>query len=155
MPLQKAPYVYARTDAIHLFSLAETVNGLTLQRENPRMLGPHVGALEFGAAALAALNEHELDAREEQHYSRYLKRVLRKCGFSGQRQFERGAKNVAIQVVDGETYVIPSKPYGRGGYLGLTEREAPNRGIVQCPLDPTQLGAAILGRIAVSVPHPE
>jgi hypothetical protein len=153
--VQKAAYVYIRTTAIYVFSLAYTRNGLTLEKDNVRVLRLHVAAVELGWAALAALDEYETNVPEVLDYARYLKRVPKKVGYTGQRQFGRGTRMIGLQVVDGQAWVIPTKPYGRGGYLGLYERDYPDRGIVRCELEPRMLGEAIHSRSLISVPHQE
>jgi hypothetical protein len=138
---------------MYVFSLSYTRNGLTLIKDSPRILPLDVAPLDLGSAVLSALQEYETDAPEETQYARYLQRVLRKLGFSGQLQFHRGTKHVGVKVIDGGARVIPTKPYGRGSYLGLYERDSPGGGVARCSLEPSLLGETVVGCLNISVPH--
>lgn len=146
--------IFLRGDAIYVVAVAVTRRGYTFKTEQVQTLSARVEAAALGKAVLRALDAYEENVPDIGDPRQHAGPMLRALGFSGIRQFERGTKWTGVQVVDGIAYVIPSKPYGRGGYFGLTRDDAPEGGIAHVPLEPEALGAAVLSRLAMSVPHP-
>jgi hypothetical protein len=155
MAVTRRADVYIRGDKIYVVALAVTRRWITIKTGNVRALPLGVEPQVLGAAVLAALEDYAADQPELTDRRRHSQPMLRALGFTSLHRFERGSKNVAVQVENDEAIVIPTKPYGRGGYLGLTKQDYPDCGIVRSRLHPAALGDAIISRIPISVPHPE
>ena len=146
--------IYSREDALYVVALALTRRGYTFETDKVQTIATTRDAGTLGAAVLQALAAYERDVPDIADPRKHAYAMLRVLGFPSLRSFERGTKLTGVQVADGFAHVFPTKPYGRGGYLGLTLDDAPDGGMARVPLEPMALGEAVLSRLAMSVPHP-
>jgi hypothetical protein len=146
--------IYSRDVLLYVATLAVTRRGYTFETDQVHTLSNTVDSETLGAAVLRALNAYEANVPDIGDPRQHASAMLRALGVKSFRQFEKGSKLTKVHVVDGLGWIVPTKPYGRGGYLGLTEADAPGGGIVYVPLEPRALGEAIRGCLAISVAHP-
>jgi hypothetical protein len=121
--------IYSRDDLLYVATLALTRRGYTFETDQVHTLSDALDSETLGTTVLHALDAYEVNVPDIGDPGQHASAMLRTLGFKNLRQFERGAKLVGVQVVDGIAHVLPTKPYGRGGYLGLTEADAPDGGI--------------------------
>jgi hypothetical protein len=145
--------IYSRAAVLYVATLAVTRRGYTFETDQVHTLSDAVDSEILGAAVLRALDAYEADVPDIGDPRQHASAMLRTLGFKSLRQFERGTKLTKVHVVDGVGWTLPTKPYGRGGYLGLTEADAPDGGIMHVGLAPKALGEAIRSCLAISIAH--
>jgi hypothetical protein len=146
--------IYSRDDLLYVVTLALTRRGYTFETDQVHTLSDAVDSETLGTTVLRALGAYEATVPDIGDPRQHAAAMLRTLGFKSLRQFERGAKLIGVQIVDGIALVLPTKPYGRGGYLGLTKSDAPDGGILHVNLEPAALGEAIRSCLAIRTTHP-
>ncbi len=147
--------IYVRKADIFVVVLKETFLGITIQTENVTRLPRDVEANDLGAVVLSALDNYQDNVAELPDRRDYPKPLLHALGYKSLAAFCRGTSNVGVAVSDSTAQVVPTKPYGRSGYLAFTMDEYPGGGVLECHLEPKELGEAILSRALLCIPHRE
>jgi hypothetical protein len=145
--------VCSRNDLLYVATLALTRRGYTFETDQVHTLSDAVDSETLGTTVLRALDADEANVPDIGDPRQHASAMLRTLGFKSFRQFERGTKLTKAHVVGGVGWIVPTKPYGRGGYLGLTKADAPEGGIMRVTLEPATLGDAIRNCLAISTAH--
>jgi hypothetical protein len=146
--------VYSRDDLLYVATLALTRRGYTFETDQVHTLSDAVDSETLGTTMLRALDAYEANVPDIGNPRQHASAMLRTLGFKRFRQFERDTKLAKVHVVGGVGWILPTKPYGRGGSLGLTKADAQDGGIMRVNLEPATLGDAIRNCLAISTAHP-